>query len=228
MDEIMAGEVENVFANLAEGQESITVSDMFNNRSGVNIAVADGTFNGGNDVFEIGIAKEKRLAQIMQSAMDVNKYPGPFTFFCDTVAWNKIMFYAQQGAGNNENLQFQFAGQTWIHSVDMYALAAGLGQGYTEGFIIALPAGMFGVLPWIPKQNRDGVITKVNEYGTILNPIDGLQYAVHSYQHTLDGTATNGYTQDVKTERQITIDLAFEYAPLSTAGETVAQAFAIV
>lgn len=228
MDEILAGEVENVFANMAEGIESAATSHIFNNRSGVNASVADGTFNPNQDVFEIAVAKEKRMAQIAQTAMGINKYAGPYINFCDSIAWNKIMYYAQQGAGNNENLAFQFAGQTWVHSVDMYALAAALAVPYTDGFFISVPVGMLGVLPWIPKQNREGVKTQVNEYASILNPIDGLQYAVHSYQATLDGTNTGGFAQDVKTEYQVSIDLAFTLAPLSTASETPAQAFAIV
>jgi hypothetical protein len=228
MDEILSGEVENVFANFANGLESAAVAHLFNNRSGVNGAVADGTFNSVQDVFEITTANEKRLGQIIQSAMAVNKYGGNYTIFCDTTAWNKIMFYAQQGAGNSENLQFQFAGQTWVHSVDMYALAAALSTPYTLGFCIAVPTGMLGVLPWIPKQNRDGVVTSVNKYASILNPIDGLQYAVHSYEATLDGTSINGYTQDVKTEYEVSIDLAFTLAPLSVASETPALAFSLV
>jgi hypothetical protein len=228
MDEIMAGEVENVFANMAEGIESGATSALFNNRSGVNASAIEGQFNATQDTFEVLAANEKRLAQIIQSTMHINKYAGPYVVFCDSVAYNKMQFYAQQGISNSENLSFQFAGLTFVHSVNLYALAAALSTPYTAGFAIAVPVGMIGVLPWIPKQNREGIKTLVNEYSSILNPIDGLQYAVHSYQATLDGTATGGYTQDVKTEYQVSIDLAFCHAPLSTASETPVQAFSIV
>jgi len=88
--------------------------------------------------------------------------------------------------------------------------------------------GTFGVLPWIPKQNRMGVETKVNKYASLMNPIDGFSYAVHSYEAVADDTANNGYAQDVVTQYEISIDQSLNKAPLSTASETVFQAFALV
>jgi hypothetical protein len=65
-------------------------------------------------------------------------------------------------------------------------------------------------------------------YGSIVNPVDGLSYAVHSYEERADATATNGYTQDVLTQYEISIDVALEHAPLSTANETPLQAFGLI
>jgi len=68
----------------------------------------------------------------------------------------------------------------------------------------------------------------VNIYGSILNPVDGLQYAIHSYEQRANGTSVNGYTQDVLTEVEVSLDVALQHAPLSTAGETPLMAFALV
>ena len=68
----------------------------------------------------------------------------------------------------------------------------------------------------------------LTSYGTILNPIDNQTYAVHSYEQRGDESASNGMTQDVKTEYQVSIDVAFEHSPLSTANETPLQAFGLV
>jgi hypothetical protein len=62
----------------------------------------------------------------------------------------------------------------------------------------------------------------------ITNPVDALMYAMHVYSDRVDGTADGGYTQDVKTETEISIDIAYEIAPLSVANETPVQAFALV
>lgn len=228
LDEMVANDIGNVMRDLVENAESIAANFLYNNRSGVNAADGiEGSFDADADVFEVTTANEKRVGQIIQSTMAINKYPMTgLLIFCDTVMYNKVMFYAAQGSGNSENLSFQFMGNTWIHSIDLNALA--IAAGYTDGFSISVVNGMIGCLPHLPKENRLGIETKVNSYGTIMNPIDGLDYAIHEYQATASGVSNGGYTQDVKTERQISIDLAFDDAPLDTAGETVLLAFGIV
>lgn len=228
-DEQMAHEVQEVVANFAEGLETVATNYIFNNRSQVNIATAEGSFDGTDYVWEIPEADEDRLIQITRSVMHANKYSDSnLMIFCDTIAYNKMLFKAAQGAQNSTNLSFQFNGVTFVHSVELGALGGALASAYAKGFWIVAEAGTFGVLPHIPKQNRMGVETKENSYSSLSNPIDGFPYAVHSYETRADDSANNGYTQDVVTQYEISIDQAFEKAPLSTANETVFQAFAIV
>jgi hypothetical protein len=228
LDEMLVSDIENVVRDLVENHESTATNFVFNNRSGVNASDGiEGTFDSDNDVFEVTTDKEKRIGQIIQSMMHINKWPTMgLVVFCDTIMYNKVMYYAMQGASNSENLSFQFMGIDWVHSVELYALAAALG--YTNGFCIPFVDGTIGCLPHIPTENRNGVITTVNKYGTILNPIDGLDYAVHEYETRADGSSSGGQTQDVKIERQVSIDLAFDDAPLDTSGETVLHAVGLV
>lgn len=228
--EAMNHEISQIIANFMEGYETSATAYLFNNRSGVNLATAEGSFDATDDVFEIAEAKENRAIQITEIAIDANKYPKGATVFCDSISYAKFDYQRNQGQGNSNNLSFQFDmnGLTFVHSIGLGALAAGLVSAYSKGFWIVVPDGTVGVLPWIPVQNRVGVVTKENEYTNILNPIDGEVYAVHSYETRVDGTAINGYTQDVLTEYQISQDLAFAKAPISVAGETPILAFAIV
>lgn len=227
-DEQMFQEISNTISNFMEGYETAATAYLFNNRSGVNIATAEGTFDATDDVFEIVEAKETRAIQITKIAMDANKYPGGYTVFCDSISFAKFEYQAAQGISNATNLSFQFGGVTFVHSVGLGALAAGLVSAYAKGFWIVVPNGTVATLPWIPKQNRIGVETKENVYTNILNPVDGETYAVHSYETRADDSANNGYTQDVVTQYQISQDLAFVKAPLTTASETTILAFAIV
>jgi len=219
-------EIDNVVINMAEGLEAASADYLFNNRSTVNNAVADGTFNAVNDVFEIAIASENRAVQIGKTMMHENKYSTNLIYFCDTIAFNKFEFYAAQGSGNSQNLTFQYSNVQFVHSVELNAKAITLG--YTNGFVEAVPAGSIAALDWIPKQNINGIGTSVNEYSTLLNPVDGLNYAVHTYETRADDTANNGMTQDVVTQAEVSLDVALEHAPLTTAGETTIQAFALV
>ena len=230
LDEQLASELQEITSNFAEGLETIATAYIFAQRSGVNIATAEGAFDAVDDAFEITESTNgDRAIQISKSVMHVNKYSDSnLVAFCDTVAYNKFLFQAAQGASNSTNLSFQFNGVTYIHSVELGALGAGLVSAYAKGFWIMAEMGTFGVLPWIPKQNRQGVSTKVNMFDSIINPIDNQIYAVHSYETLATDAAANGSAQDVVTQYEVSIDIALEKAPLTTANETVFQAFALV
>lgn len=226
-EQMLANELSNVFANFAEGLETISTTFINTNRSAVNVATQEGTFNATNDVFEIALADIDRAVQIAKSVMHVNKHAGVLDIYCDTIAFNRFEQQAFQGSGNSTNLGFQFNGVNFIHSVELGALGVAVDVTYVNGYWLAVPVGSIGMLDWIPTQNRMGIVTKENMYGTVINPIDGLSYALHSYEEREDSAGTNGATQDVKTEWEISIDTAFEVAPDSTAGDTPLKAFAL-
>lgn len=222
--------IQNVVANFAEGLETVAVNHAFSNRSGVNSAIVEGSFDATNDVFEITDSTHgNRAIQITNIVMDINKYSKmPLVIVCDSVAFNKFQNLAAQGNQNATNTAFQFQGVKFVHAPELYALAVALDVTYTKGFWLAIPEGMIGALSWIPKENRMGVQTSVNMYGSLINPIDMLQYAVHMYETRADGSSLNGGTQDVTTEVQISIDIALEKAPLSVAGASPIFAFSLV
>ena len=160
---------------------------------------------------------------------DINKYQGTqLDIVCDSIAFGYFMFLAAQGAENATNYSFQFLGVTFVHDVALGALAVALDATYTKGFWQAIPRNTIGALTWIPKQNREGVDTTVNMYSQILNPFDGQAYALHTYETRADDSAANGYTQDVVTEFELSLDVALEIAPLSVATETPILAFALI
>lgn len=225
--EQIAGEMENIIANFAEGLESDSADFLFNNRSGVNGASVQGTFNVTKDAFEITNSSDGTEAiQITKSMMKENKYNGVYDIYCDTRSFNRFELDANQGSGNSTNLSFQYSNVNFIHSVEMDALAAT--QSYALGFWIAVPQGMAAALPWIPIQNRTGHSDNTGEYSSFNNPVDGQQYAVHTYKERFDGTTVNSQTQDVKDEFEFSLDLAFDHAPLTTANETPLLAVALV
>lgn len=230
--EQLAQELQDVAANFAEGLETAAVDYIFNNRSGVNIASVSGTFDPVDSVYKITDATNGNKAiQISKSVMHVNKYSDSnLVAFCDTAAYNKFLFDAAQGAQNQTNLSFQFQGVTYIHSVELGSKfsALNVGAGYPLGSWVMAEKGTFGVLPWIPKQNRIGVTTKVADFMSMTNPITGDLMAVHSYETSADDSLSNGSAQDVVTQYEVSIDIAMEKAPLQTANETIFQAFVLV
>lgn len=228
-DEMMGHELVNTMKNFDTGNESNATSYLLNNRSAFNTAVADGSFNPTNDVFEIsGASLSNQIGMITSSMMDENLWAGyPLLVFCDSISFNQFRFLAAQGATNATNTAFQFNNMTFIKSLDLTASAVALG--YTKGFWIAVPDGTIAVYNWIPKQNRDGLTALPEKYGVVMNPADGLTYAVYSWYQPYNSTSVGGYTQDILYNYELSQDLAFESAPLDrNAGETVMYACALV
>jgi len=230
-EELHMSKMENAIANFSEGLETVAHDFLFANRSGVNVATADGAFDATDDTFEINetSAGDNAIA-ITKMVMDVNKYQGTsFTIVADSIAYRKFWSQMNQGAGNSTNTTFQFGDITIVHDPKLTADAAGLVSAYSKGYWVAVPEGSIAALPWIPIQNREGrEFGDVANYGSIINPIDNVQYAIHTYLDGANGSAVGGYTQDVKIETEISLDIAYEYAPLSTVGETPLIAFALV
>lgn len=228
-EQMLANELMQVFKNFSVGHETIASNFVHNNRSQVSAATAESGFDGITFVNEITEAtKGTRAPQITRTAMYENKYNknATYTVYCDSVSFNKFQRDANQGTGNSQNLSWQFGNFNFVESIEMNALASGLG--YTEGYWVVIQDNYKAGVDWIPVQNRQGVVTKENMYSSIINPLDGLTYAVHTYEERADDSARNGYTQDVVTHFQVSLDHALELAPLTVANETVAQAFALI
>jgi len=228
--EQMNQEISNVISNFMEGYETASTNYLFANRTHVNIATANGSFNATDYVFEIAEAKQDRAIQIAKIAMDANKYPAGATYFCDSISYAHFEFIASQGASNQTNLSFQFGNVVFVHSVELGDLAGALVSAYSKGFWIVVPTGTVATLPWIPKQNRVGnsEFAPLSVYTNLINPVDNENYAMHYYSVASDSSAENGYTQDVDTQYEVSQDLAFMKAPLTVAGETTFLAFGIV
>jgi hypothetical protein len=231
MEELHMSKMENVIANFAEGLESAAAAFLFANRSGVNVSTAEGTFDATDDTFEITKSTNiDRAIQITRMNMDINGYQGVgFTMVCDSISFALFQFQAAQGAQNSTNTSFQFQGIEFLHDASLTASAAGLASAYADGYWIAVPEGSVAALPWIPIQNRQGVdYGNIAKYGQIINPVDSVAYALHTYNEGSDGTGDGGYLQDVTIETEISVDIAYETVPLTTATESSLMAFALV
>lgn len=229
--EEFTNEIRNKVIDFANGLDAVAGTYIFSNRSGATKGTVTGkvAFNATNDVYVVDGTVKDEIGTLIKLTADVNAYQNaPLGIVCDTILYSNITKLLNQGAGNSANTSFQFGNMRFIHDPAMNARAVALDATYSEGFAVVVPQGHIACADWIPTQNRNGVETTVNMYGSLLNPVDGLQYAVHSYEGRADGTSVNGQKQDVLTETEVSIDLSFNHAPSSVADETPLMAFAIV
>lgn len=187
-----------------------------------NTTIKNLAWNGTNFAFENAALQANFFAQNGISIMRQHKYYDKIDFITDSVINKQFDFLRAQGAGNSTNYSFQFqdVGNVMEHPL----LSTSVVTTYANGIALAMPQYSFSAIPWLPLINRQGkgdYTTYVGGFGTIADPTTpGLVYALHGYSNRADASATNGSAQDVKMEFELSVDISFQIAPLSTANET--------
>ena len=208
---------ENAMKNVVEKAETTILTALQTAKSAINVATKNGTFSAVNSTFEI--ADQARFYQYLKSMMSQNFYTGEIDVIADPIAFANAQYQSAQGSSNANNNAFQFNGMNIVLSNELASATYS-----SADLVLAMPKGAFGLIPWIPKQNVQGVgdfMSYVGGYSTMQDPWGlGLTFAVHGYSARTDTSGSNGNTQDVLMEFEVSIDIASAIAPLSTATET--------
>ena len=216
-EEALANEFENAMKNIIEAAETSVLTALIAAKTQVNAATKNGTFNTTNDAFEI--TGQERFYQYLSSMMAQNNYRSDINVIADPIAFANAQYLSAQGSGNANNYNFQFQGMNIILSNELTDATYPAAD-----TCLAMQSGAFGLLPWIPKQNRIGegdFMSYVGGFSSMRDPFGlGLTFAVHGYSQRADTSASNGNAQDVLMEFELSIDLANAIAPLSVATET--------
>lgn len=187
-----------------------------------NTTIRNATWDGVNFQMQNSAGDVTKIFQNIGSIMRQHKYYGEIDVIADSVAFKQAQFLQAQGAGNSTNLDFQFKNfsNIWEHPL----LTTSVLTTATLGLAIAMPKYSISAIPWIPFINRQGwgdYESYNGGYGTLPDATGlPLTYAVHGYAQRVDASATNGSAQDVKVDLELSVDIAFQVAPLSTANET--------
>lgn len=214
---ILANELDNVFKNIYESIDDAALTYLATNKSTVNVAAKNGTFNALNDAFEIGSGDISRVLQHAKSMARQNYYNGPYEMILDPTLYIEAEHYLQQGSANATNTAYQAGGLGLWEAITLSDVNYAAGAGYV------IPQGTIGVVDWIPGQNRQGVgnyESVLGGYGTIQDPLSGMTFAIHGYAERADTSAAGGDTQDVVTQWEVSVDLTFNHSPMTVAGET--------
>lgn len=215
--QIVANEVDNMLKNVAEAVHTDALAYLDTNKSGVNGATKNGTFNGTNDVFEVATAQKERFFQFMNSMLGQNYYRGSYDAILDSTLYAEMLYQANQGQGNATNLGFAFQN-------GMFAEAVGLTDAnYSNGLGFFVPEGTIGAVDFTEAQNRNnyGDLNTYNGgFRTIFNPYLGVDCALSGYMDRADRSSVGGNVQDIVIQWEITADIALVKAPISVTDET--------
>jgi len=206
---VLANKLEQCCMNILEDKETEAIAYLRAQRATQQPALKGATFNDPNDVVEIGATDETKFFQRLKSVFRQNYFPGQLDIIADSLMSVTAEFQAAQGAGNATNFGYQFKGMNIAESIELNDV------NYSNGIVLAMPAGTVGALNWIPKQNRQGYGDYHSYnfgYGTF--EFMGYTFALHAYEQRADTSASNGDTQDVQMEFELSLDTSYNKAPI--------------
>lgn len=216
--EVVANEIENMLKNIAIAVHADSLAFLDTNKTGVNDAIANGTFNGTNDVFEILAADKDFYFQYLESMLMQNYYQGNFDAIVDPKKYAQAVYLGNQGVGNATNFGYQLQNA-------MINQAVGLADAnYANGIGYVIPEGTIGAVDWTEPKNRQGygdIESFVGGFRTIRNPyLNNMVCNLHAYMTRADNSGNGGSTQDVVINWEISADVALVKAPINVADET--------
>lgn len=174
-----------------------------------------GSWDASNYIFGIANTEVDFWVQKAKGFMREQYYTGQFDAVVDEYLFQQFERIANQGGGNSQNLTFQVSDVMPGPTTELTLDSGYVGQGYI------FPVGSVGVIPWIPRPNRDGFGASGEAGGLFTSVPDplgsGLTFALHQYQVGADNSSAAGETQDVDFEVELSIDLGAVEADSSTA-----------
>jgi hypothetical protein len=169
-----------------------------------------GEWDGTNYVWKIPETKREYMFDIISQIMEVNDYAGGLTLIADPVAAAEAGRLSKQGSANATNLGWQFDNMQIVKSrrvADTSFL----------GTIYAIPTGTVGMVSRVPKENMQGVNTRLYTFSSMNDPLGtGMIMATHEYEEGATTYSTGGETQDVVTQLENSVDYSIVKAPLSS------------
>lgn len=206
---VLANKFEQACMNILEDKETEAIAYLMAQRATQSPALKGASFNVTPDAVEVALADKAQFFQVIKSVMRQNYFGGQLDVIADPIKQISAEFLAAQGIGNSTNYGYQFQGMNIAESLEL------ADADYAGGCALVMPSGTVAALNWIPKENRQGwgdYMSSVGGYGTF--NFMGYQFAVHGYAGSADTSASNGDTQDVTMEFEVSLDSSFNKAPL--------------
>ena len=216
--EMFANRLLTAIMDLHEDIETYAVAWLNTNKSQVvqSLTPKNVTWDATNYLAKVAAADQDWFTMYAKSFMAQQHYSWGLDCVADARLYALVEQALNQGGGNSTNLGFQAGGIEYVPSIDDLTNPTGVNA---SGYLI--PKGTFGIIPWIPRVNRENYKKGIYEYSNIGDPMGtGLVFAVHSYTAGADNSSTFGETQDVNIFYEVSIDFTLVKSMISTSNET--------
>lgn len=208
--------------NLMKRFDDWFIAQLVAGKTQINVGGVRGDFNLTDDVLELDANQQDYWKEQIEANLANNEFNSELTVVADSLAFMDMTRSLNQGEMNSTNLSYQFGSGQIVKS------SKTLLSGY-NGSAFAFPTELVGVVPWIPKQNRkpldpEKAMSYNGDKGTIQVPIMNdkgqvmytLDVAISMYTERADTSASNGSAQDLLSQVELSLDMAYFPAPLSS------------
>jgi hypothetical protein len=196
------------------------IAQLLADKTQINVGGVRGTWDATNYNLEINADQKDYWKEQVDANMGNNEYNSELMIIADSLAWVDMTRSGQQNA---TNLGYQFGGGEIVKT------SKSILTGY-DGSAIAFPMEQAGLFQWIPKQNRGALSmdkatsSEVGSFGNIQVPVmddsGNVKYTIDAamsmYAKRTDTSGANGNEQDVLYQIELSWDMAYMSAPLST------------
>lgn len=170
----------------------------------------------------VAASEADQFYNVLQGHMDLNSFNAPFIDICSAYWTKYVRHYAAQGAGNDENLSYQF-GNFIIHPAN--SLAAGTGNS-SKHYIV--PEGGIVLIDWNEIPNRMGQKMAAVELGTYESMFYPGLYFDLMVKESLGSTgADGGDVQDITLTLEFALTYALATQPFTEAGRTAIMEYVV-
>lgn len=227
-DEVFAKGVKSSIFNLMKRFDDWFIAQLLAARTQQNVGGVRGTWDGTNYNIKLNADQKDYWKEQIEANMANNEFNMELTIIADSLAFSDMTRSLNQGQMNATNLSYQFGSGEIVKSSKTILDASTFGT-TPDGSAIAFPMELVGLVPWIPKQNRKPLdVEKAMSYngdkGSISVPVLNdkgqamytLDFAISMYSERADTSASNGSKQDILSQVELSLDMAFFDAPLST------------
>jgi len=222
-EEAFAKAVRNSVMNNLKKADNWFIAQLLADKTQINVGGVRGAFNTSNYDMELNTTEKEYWKEQIEANLGNNEYDGELMIIADSLAHIDMTRSLNQGTGNSVNLGYQFGGGSIVKT------SKSILSGF-NGSAIAFPMDMAGVFQWIPKQNRKGldmqkaISSEVGDFGSIQVPImddkGNVKYtidvAMSMYAKRTNTNSSNGSLQDVLYQVELSWDMAYMSAPLSS------------
>ena len=220
---LFQNDIYNRFVDLHTQIEADAVAYLEANRTGIQGNRTMNNWDGGADVMRTPLAQRDDYLNRIKTEMYQDNYRGTLMDIHSIPMMNMYRQQFAQGASNDENLQFQYPG---FQHYDSAAVTNGTGSVFGTNYIVE--EGGIALLDWIPALNRRGQKSESGSTWTTMPDPFGypLTWAVYIIDSCFDttyssGSDPRGATQDYLRTYEFSIDLSFNRAPITAAGQEV-------
>ena len=222
-EDAFAKGIKNCVINNLKKADNWYIAQLIADKTQINVGGVRGDWDDVNYNMLLLANQKDYWKEQIEANMGNNEYMGELLVIADSLAYADIIRSLNQGVGNSVNLGYQFG------SGEIVKTSKQILSGY-DGSAIALPMDMAGVFQWIPKLNRKALSiekassSEIGDFGQIQVPIPddkgNVKYvvdaAISMYANRVDTSGSNGNEQDILFQIEVSWDMAYMSAPLST------------